>query len=181
MRHSFLPSVRLSFPVVCKRHYPQPFWVWNFWVCVRGRLCHLLHSFSLSFCVWCGVSYPVKRNRFFRSSQQRRHSKAQNHNTSPSPHRPSLLKKPPIHSKDHNIKSSLPCSSMKSSDLVLIFACLMFSSITRAFRSATPLYQRSMARALATSNPPPPETSIVDICQQKIQAALKAESVKVTG
>mmetsp|Transcript_4683 Transcript_4683/g.8942 ORF Transcript_4683/g.8942 Transcript_4683/m.8942 type:complete len:125 (-) Transcript_4683:64-438(-) len=67
---------------------------------------------------------------------------------------------------------------MRLSDLAIIFACFMFSSITRAFRSATPLVQRSLAQRMSSSAP---DTSIVDICQQKIQDALKASSVKVTG
>ena len=68
---------------------------------------------------------------------------------------------------------------MRLSVLVLIFACFMFSTITRAFRSA-PLYsvQRSFARAMSAGAP---DTSIVAVCQQKIQDALQAESVKVIG
>ena len=70
---------------------------------------------------------------------------------------------------------------MRPSDLVLLLACFMFSTITRAFRSATPLYARSSWSRALSSTTGAPDTSIVDICQQKIQTALNADSVKVTG
>jgi hypothetical protein len=68
---------------------------------------------------------------------------------------------------------------MRTFDLALLLVCLMFSSVTRAFRSATPLYHRALPRAMSSSGEP--DTSIVLVCQKKIQDALQCDSVTVTG
>jgi hypothetical protein len=75
----------------------------------------------------------------------------------------------------------LPHPMRQSSNLLLLIIFMMFNSLTRAFRSSgAASFRYSAARSLASSNGPP-DTSIVDICQEKIQQALGAQSVKVTG
>ncbi len=55
----------------------------------------------------------------------------------------------------------------------------LFSVATRAFTSTgTGMFARSFTRAMSSGTP---ETTIVDICSQKIKAALDATEVKVTG
>ena len=69
-------------------------------------------------------------------------------------------------------------------DLIRFFALLviMLSAGARAFvnpASRPAAFRRVVARAMSSEDGP--DTSIVDICQQKIQDALEAKSVKVTG
>lgn len=61
-----------------------------------------------------------------------------------------------------------------------VFLVVMFSAGTRAFTSSTSRngFRRSFARAMSGDSP---DTSIVDICSQKIKDALDASDVKVTG
>ena len=70
--------------------------------------------------------------------------------------------------------------------LISILAITMFSASTRALISRVPCklphhyaITRSSARYMSDSSTS--ETSVVSICQAKIQKALEAESVKVTG
>lgn len=86
---------------------------------------------------------------------------------------------------------------MKIAVLILTITFTMFAATTRAFvsRVAIPgtLSRHSLAastgrtsttgstRRWMTSDASTSETSVVSICQQKIQTALEAESVKVTG
>ena len=80
---------------------------------------------------------------------------------------------------------------MKIAVLILTITFTMFSATTRAFVSRVvipgTLSRHSLAastgstRRWMTSDASTSETSVVSICQQKIQTALEAESVKVTG
>ena len=68
-------------------------------------------------------------------------------------------------------------------EIVRFFALLtiMLSAGARAFinPASGPNFRRVVARAMSAGGGP--DKSIVDICQQKIQDALEATSVKVTG
>jgi hypothetical protein len=78
---------------------------------------------------------------------------------------------------------------MKSIVLAFVILLIMLSSMTRALISRAPCSKvvsvytakrisntRNMISDASSS-----ETSVVSICQDKIQKALEAESVKVTG
>ena len=58
---------------------------------------------------------------------------------------------------------------------------IMLSAGARAFTSvgARSGYRRAFARAMSSSDAP--DTSIVDVCSQKIKDALESDNVKVTG
>lgn len=69
--------------------------------------------------------------------------------------------------------------------LVTTILIVMLSAAARAFGTKAPTFIRSAprsfsvgARSMSTSEP---DTSIVDTCQEKIQTALEADNVKVTG
>lgn len=69
---------------------------------------------------------------------------------------------------------------------IFLIAITMLSASTRALISRTPgklshrvLNRPSSVRLMSDSSTS--ETSVVSICQAKIQKALEAESVKVTG
>ena len=76
--------------------------------------------------------------------------------------------------------------------ILLSLLVIMFSSVARAFSTyaVKPALQprlfsgvmTSTARPLSSSaGMPPPDTSVVDTCLKKIQAALGSDNVKVTG
>ena len=62
-----------------------------------------------------------------------------------------------------------------------VFLIIMLSAGTRAFTSSTSRngFRRAFARAMTSADGP--DTSIVDICSQKIKDALDASDVTVTG
>ena len=68
--------------------------------------------------------------------------------------------------------------------LFSVLFVIMLSSVARAFGTKTPFIRNSprafsiVSRGMSTSEH---DTSVVDICKKKIQAALDADNVKVTG
>ena len=79
---------------------------------------------------------------------------------------------------------------MKLQHLFLLAAILdtiMFSFVARAFSSPRMIRPKAHAAASMSTvstrffSTESPDTSIVDLCKQKIQDALEADAVKVTG
>jgi len=69
--------------------------------------------------------------------------------------------------------------------LLIVLLAVMLSTAARAFGTKAPSFIRSSPRSFAVargmSSTSEPDTSVVDTCQKKIQAALEADNVKVTG
>jgi hypothetical protein len=67
--------------------------------------------------------------------------------------------------------------------LFTLLLIIMLSAAARAFGTKAPIVRNSprafsVARGMSTSEP---DTSVVVICKEKIQAALESDDVKVTG
>jgi hypothetical protein len=95
---------------------------------------------------------------------------------------------PPLTAKNLHV---VLASSTSMKLILLSLLVIMFSSVARAFSTYAvkpALQPRLFSGLIGTARPmsssagmPPPDTSVVDTCLKKIQAALGSDNVKVTG